>query len=154
MREIKFRAWDEQTKTMVYPSLDLGFTSADILKQYSVVLQYTTFDAANCTELYDGDILKDSFNRILLVEWHKGRHMFKAVTETNFGWADIVQWFEGEIDLPIVIGNIYENPELLESIDVREKLLEPIATREEETEEEYRQQNDLGGWSDYLQGGE
>ena len=69
------------------------------------------------TEICEGDILKDDYGRILLVEWYKYGFSFKAVTETNFLRArDILQWFENVEILPKIIGNIYENPELAKGV--------------------------------------
>lgn len=67
----------------------------------------------NNSKIYEGDILKDEYDRIMLVEWHNFGFCFKAITETNFGWAcNISQWFEGGTP-PEIIGNRYDNPELL-----------------------------------------
>ena len=67
--------------------------------------------------VYEGDVLKDNYGRILLVEWYKYGFSFKAITVTNFLRArDISQWFETGGTLPGVIGNIVENPELVEGV--------------------------------------
>lgn len=66
------------------------------------------------TEICEGDFLKDSDGRILLVEWWKCGFTFKAITETNFIRAtNIMEWFESDFPNPVVIGNIHDNPELL-----------------------------------------
>ena len=80
-------------------------------------LPYTSLRDEGGKEICEGDILKDNYGRILLVEWYKYGFSFKAVTETNFLRArDIFQWFENGEILPEIIGNIYENPELVKGV--------------------------------------
>jgi hypothetical protein len=70
-------------------------------------------------EIYQGDILKDKYGRILLVEWYKHGFSFKALTETNFLRArDINQWFEDVETIPKIIANICEDYELDEGVNV------------------------------------
>ena len=81
-----------------------------------VYMQYTGLKDKNGVEIYEGYILKDNYGRILLVEWYKQGFCVKAITKTNFLRArDINQWFENEEILPEIIGNKYENPELMEA---------------------------------------
>ena len=69
----------------------------------------------NGKEVFEGDVLKDDSKRILLVEYWKCSFTLKAITETNFIRAFcIMQWFEDKRYIPVIIGNIYETPELLE----------------------------------------
>lgn len=106
MREYKFRAWDNG---MVYddrPQLILG--------NFTNIMQYTGLKDINNNEIYEGDIIKYSATNIygetrvyfVLVEFLDG--MFWA---GNRPLVQIVKHYEG-----LVIGNKYENRELLEEV--------------------------------------
>lgn len=147
MREHKYRAWDKKTKQMVVvvaivysdfqiesgcddnlgdPVVDEGIwinignecfiEEPRDFKDVELVECIGRKDKNNI-EIYESDILKDNYGRILLVEWYKHGFSFKAITETNFLRAqDISQWFENGERLPEIIGNIYDNPELVEGV--------------------------------------
>jgi uncharacterized phage protein (TIGR01671 family) len=128
MREIKFRAWNTVTKEM-YPS----FNMEDIRDEENqanwnpidVLMQYTGLKDKNGKEIYEGDIVMWSTPPLWLHkpdEWddweREGSKMdeYKAQVEfVNKSW----DLFIGSPFVPSdhkeceVIGNIYENPELL-----------------------------------------
>ncbi|MEN6320707.1 MAG: YopX family protein [Syntrophaceae bacterium] len=111
MREIKFRAWDEKTKTMVYQgSVDLETLQSFIFHWGDKkLMQFTGLHDKNGKEIYEGDVLReqqeDCDPETWLVEWY--------VDDINCGWNTdpAMTWYSE------VIGNIYENPELLEVKD-------------------------------------
>lgn len=79
--------------------------------------QYIGYSDLNDVDIYDGDILRDEYDRTLLVVWRSGGFCFKALSETNFKYAhDISQWFDSDCQLLIIIGNIYDEKEL-EAVD-------------------------------------
>ena len=126
MREYKFRVWDKISKRMVY-SDDYGCLS-DFFNENTfdyhtnfkprdtyVLMQYTGLKDKNGKQIYEGDI----------VEWFEenGRFHYKGIVENKPGWFLIkdklacrrilVKLMEAyNIE---VIGNKYENPELLEA---------------------------------------
>jgi len=77
--------------------------------------QYTRIKDKNDVEIYEGDILKTSDN-IEIVVWHEEYCAFylenKRVNSTT-----CMSYYHNKRGGCEVIGNIYENPELLETID-------------------------------------
>lgn len=111
MREIKFRAWNHDTKRMseIFDITDDFDWYKEEYPCYDL-MQYTGLHDKNGKEIYEGDILK--YNS-LKHEYHaevyfdKDNSKFDLTIETMPTWS--VKLEDGE-----VIGNIYENPELLE----------------------------------------
>jgi uncharacterized phage protein (TIGR01671 family) len=128
-REIKFRAWDKFTKKMVFEGFNVigEVTCFNCIEQYGdqhpnpiyetsiarlndfTLMQYTGLKDKNGKEIYEGDIVTFSGTMcdtaICLVEFYEGRFIFRL---DDFSWRDIMGWRNVEI-----LGNIYENPELL-----------------------------------------
>ena len=116
--EIKFRAWDKTEKMMCYVSLIDFENSTCVLiyptktykeedKSFSEVklMQYTGLKDKNGKEIYKGDILKTprGIGRVFL---RLGCWFVENQEELGY-----FPQFELE-----VIGNVYENPKLLERI--------------------------------------
>lgn len=121
MREIKFRAWDKVQKGM-YQSITLreiikSWPADDDKARNLIFMQYTGLKDKNGEEIYEGDILDCQWN--IDNKMTGDRRVLYEVTDIREFYYDTKG---GYIDLDDhwVIGNIYENPELLESKEIEE----------------------------------
>lgn len=140
MREIKFRAWDKVRKTMY----DVDTIEMDVLKDGSSdnqisgwddtewqcgiplkdveLLQYTGEKDINGQEIYEGDIirLEGVDDREIGSTWeHIGKIVYKrgAFFVCYFDYyadGDEELICDAQVEFGTVIGNKFENPELLE----------------------------------------
>lgn len=112
---IKFRAWDRIHKRMcpvkniiwsTFPGPKVKVFSRDsywLRGDEFVLLQLTGVLDKNGEEICEGDILKNLDGHTQVIEWCEGRH------------GQYVSGFVLDLNTEscMVIGNIYENPELL-----------------------------------------
>ena len=101
MRDIKFRAWDGED--MIYFDLALVNDESPLWFSNTVeegdVMQYTGLKDKNEKEVWEGDIVK-----------HEGKVMV-----VPFAPGHVLISKEGAENLDVfVVGNIFENPNLLE----------------------------------------
>jgi uncharacterized phage protein (TIGR01671 family) len=120
MREIKFRAWDTRKEKMIpsgelmadYRYFDLMVFAANGYR--TRVMQYTGLKDKNGKEIYEGDIIVGTYKDM---GTDTGLVVFKGcgfkVEIPNVGDDELVDW-ERYSDSIEVIGNIYENPDLIE----------------------------------------
>jgi len=125
IRDIKFRVWVKGQKEMV-EVIELNFHQATIASIYDdyasgeqewdledfenvELMQSTGSKDKNGTEIYEGDIL-NHFNKVYgVIRLSTGTYLGRTST---IGEQDIVlSWTSSDGEL---IGNIYENPELLQ----------------------------------------
>ncbi len=122
MREIKFRAWDKSYEEMIYSAertYDYGCNAEGssyhehfgylLDDEDCEVMQYTGLKDKNGKEIYEEDIIYNSTEEEnFVVEWFEegARYVFSGISVI----MDFDNCYEYELE---VIGNIYENPELL-----------------------------------------
>lgn len=118
MREYKFRAFDNVDKVMKYFSYGIFNRIPDKVEDLSEIMQYTDLKDMHGKEIYEGDILdcsyisplsKEFIRRHYLITYEDGAYKAKLIWHSPYG--DTWLYFENEKGA--VIGNIYENPELL-----------------------------------------
>lgn len=131
-REIKFRAWvhsycgggipQECYNTMDYSDNYQGNLS-DFFSLYNPlffsVMQYTGLKDKNGKEIYEGDIVEYQ-NRIGTIVWSEYHSSFDLHFVKIIEGLPYINLKEGirNINWPVylkIIGNIYENPEILEN---------------------------------------
>lgn len=112
MREIEFRAWDKNDKEM-FNIIMIAWPQGRELRTIvsgrggsvdnPILMQYTGLKDKNGKKIFEGDIL-DINDQITVVEWVEGVACFSGL-----------QFVKGKFNQAqcVVIGNIYENPELL-----------------------------------------
>ena len=109
MREINFRFWDTQFKVMVnWEDIKENWLMECFETQLChVAMQYTGLKDKNGKEIYEGDIIKSQEFYPSVVKYDDDYAQFEA-GGVNFLDASnhTLEWE--------VIGNIYENPDLLE----------------------------------------
>jgi hypothetical protein len=129
MREIKFRAWLKEDKKMVnIETIDFTdksiqylekneFINAYLLRRVSFddveLMQYTGLNDKNGKEIYEGDILffRDENTKYVVV-WQDAAFIIKSVEIRKY--SEKMCWLDDTEICCEIVGNVYENKNLLE----------------------------------------
>jgi uncharacterized phage protein (TIGR01671 family) len=111
-REIKFRDWNPETKEMQYFNLDKY--DREVHDAYGNIMQFTGLKDKNWKEIFEGDIVRFWANP-KDYGGYKGHDYIASVEWDEFSVGFILSDGHGLRDFEFlqVVGNIYQNPELL-----------------------------------------
>jgi len=114
--EIKFRVFDPNTNNMVGTDVGIDkihlfdFDGDNITEQEGlVIMQYTGLKDKNGKEIYKSDLVEDNIG-IGFVEFLNGAY---RVNYRNGSYKWFIDFLDSEKSGLEVIGNIYDNPDLI-----------------------------------------
>ncbi len=130
MRDIKFRAWNENEKKMVNPCMWVNECNLITTQMCSApthpIMQFTGLKDREGTDIYEGDILSHDKNYkpyICVMEWHNGLGSCGCCFDQceSIGFVGrVIEWsnydysvFASDYNEMLIIGNIHETPEPL-----------------------------------------
>lgn len=112
MREIKFRVWDKiskPNKIKTWGQLQAQYNNISQVfnSEGFELMQYTGLKDKRGNEIYEGDIIQLDGDNVTQIIWHEGSFRY-----IYWGYMTLTKCVAEEVE---VIGNIYENIELLNS---------------------------------------
>ena len=118
-REIKFRAYSSHNHKMypvsniewdidgrIWVTADDGKNGIELIDEEAHLMPYTGLHDKNGRKIYEGDIVKNEYGKVMEVQYDP--------RSVAFGVGDYYFGTIGSGKILEVIGNIFDNPELLE----------------------------------------
>jgi len=135
MIEIKFKAWDKNNKKMYLPDnievsiapdnfitvCDINTGMVVIQPEFVELLQYTGLKNKNGKEIYQGDIVDKKYYNLTVSDGIGVVEMGQGADSDGYNNGEWYGWKAGGSSLfdvckeCAVVGNIYQNPELLKT---------------------------------------
>jgi len=127
-RDIKFRVWNTHEKkwetqiahkkvliaidgTVFIGNIGVSYSgSSNVTPDRYIIQQYTGLKDKNGIEIYKGDIFKGSDYKWDAVEFENGKFIVNLRGARVY---DLCELYDENWNIPTVIGNIFENEELL-----------------------------------------
>ena len=129
MRQIKFKYYMQHEDTGYITSKIFELEELESYDGFQEPHRYFTLKRCQFTglfdkqgvEIYEGDIIKDSSNRLMTVEWDRrvgtSRFIFRVINTIGHikvgRFVNTHEWIMPDDNDIEVVGNIYENKELL-----------------------------------------
>lgn len=115
-REFRFRAWRKDDRVMIYDMSSILITGLTDLDGIYFFMQFTGLKDKNDKEIWEGDIVKTipfhkERSEIFSIKWEILQNCGDCYYDSGPGFNFHMN--ESHLDHLEAIGNIYENPELL-----------------------------------------
>lgn len=123
MREIKFRAWDKEHEEMIgWEQYKDELVAKDFSDDNLVIMQYTGLKDIKGVEIYEGDIVRYRLDgrgykfinlKVKYLDQSAGFYLTESCGDRL---VSVISMLNANVSCEI-IGNIYENPELIKEED-------------------------------------